>query len=89
MKTTVTIEPSSVTYFSNRENAPYSVSFSTTIPLEISVSEAWEIIEGQILPSCYPDVRLDTITEDLGLECYCFSVTGMIKPEALEVTIDV
>lgn len=90
MNTTITIEPSSVTYLSSNENKLYSVSFLTTIPLEIPWGEAWEIIED-IIRTCFPNenVQLDAVTEDLGQERYCFAVTGKITPEALDVTIDV
>lgn len=90
MNTTVTIEPASVTYTSDNDKKPYTVSFLTTIPLEIPWGEAWEIIED-IIRTCFPNenVQLEAVTEDLSLDRYCFSITGKITPEALEVTVNV
>lgn len=90
MPTTITIEPSSFTAFYANPQKPISVSYSTTIPLEIPPQEAWEIVTD-IIRICFPnkDVHLDAITGDLALDRYCFSATGRITPEALDVTVDV
>ncbi len=89
METTITIEPMSVSHFSENAQKRYSVSFSTTIPLEIPLQDAWEIVK-EIIGICFPteNVRLETLTEDLAQDRYAFSVSGnRITPKRQEVTI--
>lgn len=88
MNTTVTIEPMSITHFSKNPQKRCSINYTTSIPLDIPWEDAWEIIQ-EIIQSYLPDCKLEAITEDLAQDRYCFSVSGKIEPEALEVTIDV
>ena len=89
METTVTIEPMSISHFSESAQKRYSVSYSTTIPLEIPLQDAWEIVR-QVINICFPteNVRLETLTEDLAQDRYAFSISSnTITPERKEVTI--
>lgn len=91
METTVTIEPMSISHFSDNLQKRYSVSYSTTIPLEIPVQNAWEIVR-QVISICFPteNVRLEALTEDLGQYRYAFSISSnTITPERKEVTISI
>lgn len=89
METTITIEPMSITHISENPQKRYSINYSTTIPLEIPVQDAWEIVKD-IIRICFPDdnVRLEAITEDLAQDRYCFSVSGKVEPKALDITVD-
>ena len=63
-----------------------SVSYSTTIPREIPLKEAAEIIEGFVSEylrwselinnSNKARGKLIAVTEDIGSDMYCFSVSG-------------
>ena len=90
MERTVTIEPMSITHISDNPQKRPSISYSTTIPLEIPWEDAWEIIK-EIIRICFPDdnVKLEAVTEDFGADRYCFSVIGKITPETLDVTLDI
>lgn len=93
MITVVTIEPMSLSEFSENPQKPYSVSYLTSIPLEIPSQDAWEIIK-EVIRVAFPDetprtLELETVTKDFASGRYCFSVHGKIEPEALDVTIDV
>lgn len=90
METTVTIEPMSITWVSENPQKRPSINYSSTIPLEITVADAWEIFK-EIIRRCFPDdsVRLEAVTADLAQDRYCFSISGHITPEAFEVPINV
>lgn len=89
MNTTITIEPTLRTRDSTNPQKRLSVNYVTTIPLEIPFEEAWDII-AWIVQQHIPNAKLETVSDDLGLDRYCFSVSGFrIIPEALDITIDV
>lgn len=90
METTVTIEPMSITWISENPQKRPSINYSTTIPLEITAADAWEIIK-EIIARCFPDdnVRLEAVTADLAQDRYCFSISGKVEPKALEVPVNV